>query len=740
MEQKANQELINIFNKVMPFIHEMDDAMQAEFSSYLETVILPSGNILFHQGDLGDSMYVITRGCLVVIITGPDGKEQRIDVLDPGASVGEVALFTGQPRSAMVKGIVDTELIRLSKAGYDRFSEKYPMMIKQLADQMLPRIQRTQLALAFHDLVGPIEAQTLHELQRKVTWHHFIAGDVLIRQGEIGDTMYLVVNGRLRMETKNNGQVARNMGEIGSGECVGEYALVSNQPRSATVIALRDSDVVGISRQIYEELVSEHPGFLSAITRLMVDRFRRNALQLGVKNHSVITIAVQPLDSIVPIQAVVQSLYAELSTFGPTLHLDRQRFDNLFGKKGAALVSQDDPLNYPVTNWLNEQEHNYQCILYELESSSSAWTQRCLRQSDRILSIGMGNSSPTITEVSSPVEKDGRNIRRELVLVQDSALDYPSDTSSWLKTNHFRTFHHVRIGVKADFARLARRITNRATCVVFSGGGARGFAQAGAIHAIEELGIPIDMIGGTSIGALMGAAMAAGMRYERIVDICRNFASPKKILDYTFPITALAASRKVSNIYKNVFGDLQIENLWTPFFCVSTNLTQSQPLIHRSGSVWLAVRASTAIPGIFSPVAYEGNVLVDGGVMNMFPVDIMKEECHGGQVIGVNCSPKKNKFSGYNFNSGVSGWRILLQKILPLGKKQKVPSIFTNLMGASEVNGIYNRNQLEDMVDILIKPPVTQFDTLDFGAYSELIEIGYQHTYKRLSEENIFTI
>ena len=149
------------------------------------------------------------------------------------------------------------------------------------------------------------------------------------------------------------------------------------------------------------------------------------------------------------------------------------------------------------------------------------------------------------------------------------------------------------------------------------------------------------------------------------------------------------------------------------------------------------MRASTAIPGIFSPVAYQGDVLVDGGVMNVFPVDIMKEESHDGFVIGVNCSPKKNKFAGFDFNPDISGWKILLQKILPIGNKQHVPSILANLMGASEVNGIFHRLQLEEKADIVIKPPVTRFDTLDFGAYEELMEIGYHETLKTLAGINV---
>ncbi len=470
---------------------------------------------------------------------------------------------------------------------------------------------------------------------------------------------------------------------------------------------------------------------------MIVERFRGLTLPSEAKNRSVITMAIQAIDPLIDIDEVVIQIKEALSKIGPTLHLNSNRFDDLFGKKGASMVSPEAPMDYSVTSWLNEQENYYQFIIYEMDNDPTNWSERCLRQSDRVIHLVDGDRNPEkINEINfAPIGQSRFDL--EIVLIYSPEIDFPKNTKSFLNKGNYSSFHHVRKGSNSDFGRLTRRLTNRANCVVFSGGGARGFAQGGSIRAFHELGLEIDVVGGTSIGALMGAAMAAGMSNERILNICKDFASPKKILDYTFPISALTASKKVSNIFKEIFGDLQIENLWTPFFCVSTNLTQSKPFVHRDGPIWLAVRASTAIPGIFSPVAYQGDVLVDGGVMNAFPVDIMKEESHDGFVIGVNCSPKKNKFAGFEFDPGISGWQILLQKILPIGKKQPIPSILANLMGASEVNGIYHRQQLEEKADVIIKPPVTKFDTLDFGAYEELMEIGYHETLKELAGRKI---
>jgi len=727
-------EILTSFCQTFPCNLDFDDHTAREFAAQLEWVNLPQGAVLFNQGDVGDSLYAIQSGALEVILIDPQGHEQRIDVLDSGESVGEIALLTGQKRSATIRALTDSILIRLSKSGLEKISTLDSNLSQQLINQLLPRIQRTQLAMAVTRLFGPMEARALHEMQRKAIWRHLLAGETLIQQGDVEDTMYLVINGRLVMESSENGNSPRILGEVERGESVGEFAMISPQPRSATIVAMRDSDVVEISREVFEKLSKEHPNFLHAMTRQIVQRSRRIAGQAATNGRTVTSIAVQPLNRGVPLAETVRQLVEQLSAFGPTLHFDSQKFDDLYGKPGAARTRPDDPLNYSITNWLNEQEERFTFVVYQLDSDATPWTERGIRQADRLLIVGDGSQRPDDLASFPPSGSANRHSLRELVLVQPASQAFPQSTAAWLTQDGYRAVHHIRLGNTTDFSRLARRVTGRSTGIVFSGGGARGFAHVGAVRALEEMKIPVDLIGGTSMGALIGGAWAAGMAYEDIVNICRTFASPRQILDYTFPISALTRSKKVTRIFQQAFGELKLENLWTPFFCVSTNMTRSEPYIHRQGDLWLAVRASTAIPGIFAPVVVDGDVLVDGGVMNPFPADIMRADCQGGTVIGVNCSPKRNKFTDYDFSTSISGWEVLLKKLLPIGRKHRVPSIMTNLMGAAEVNGIYHRTQMEEHADLVLTPPVTQFDSLDFGAYDQLIEIGYQYTLEKLRE------
>ena len=230
-------------------------------------------------------------------------------------------------------------------------------------------------------------------------------------------------------------------------------------------------------------------------------------------------------------------------------------------------------------------------------------------------------------------------VREELVLLHPGTAQRPSGTAGWLAKRDLHAHHHVRLGDQTHMQRLARRLAGRALGLVLSGGGARGFAHVGVLRAMEELGIEIDLIGGTSMGALVGGQYARGLGLHESLELNRRFANPKQLFDYTLPLTSLMASRKLTRVMMGTYGDVRIEDLWRPFFCVSSNLTRAEAIIHRSGPLWEAVRASIAIPGIFTPILRGGDVLVDGGVMNNFPVDVMVRLCEGGPVIGSNVCP-----------------------------------------------------------------------------------------------------
>jgi predicted acylesterase/phospholipase RssA len=256
------------------------------------------------------------------------------------------------------------------------------------------------------------------------------------------------------------------------------------------------------------------------------------------------------------------------------------------------------------------------------------------------------------------------------------------------------------------------------------------------LRALEEAGVRIDVIGGTSMGALVGGSYAIDHGYAEMVDYAKNSSSRKQLIDLTLPLTSFSASRKVTKLYQHMFGDIQIEDLWRPYFCVSSNLTRAEPMIHSEGSLWAAVRASSAIPAIFAPVQHSnGDVLVDGGVMNNLPIDVMRQRRDVGHVIGINVIPAREKMRNYCFGPSISGWDILWRRINPFAQKLRAPSLFGSLMRTVEINDAYRMKPptFQCVADLLIQLPLEQFRTLDFDSYAAIIECGYQATQQFIS-------
>jgi predicted acylesterase/phospholipase RssA len=262
--------------------------------------------------------------------------------------------------------------------------------------------------------------------------------------------------------------------------------------------------------------------------------------------------------------------------------------------------------------------------------------------------------------------------------------------------------------------------------MVLSGGAARGLAHIGVARALEEAGQPVDVIGGTSMGSLIGGMWARELTPAQGMELAARLANAEALLDRTFPYASVMASRKVTAVTQELFGTRLIEDLWRPFFCVSTNISTAAPMVHERGPLWRAVRASIALPGVFSPILNDqSEILVDGGVMNNFPVDIMAGRYELGCIIASNVSPHRQKPYPYPFGESVSGWRVLWSRINPLAKPIRVPSLVGTMLRTMEVNSLYHRRAAEQLADVLIEPDVRDVNFLDFAAYRDLEQRGY---------------
>jgi predicted acylesterase/phospholipase RssA len=270
-------------------------------------------------------------------------------------------------------------------------------------------------------------------------------------------------------------------------------------------------------------------------------------------------------------------------------------------------------------------------------------------------------------------------------------------------------------------------LTGKATTLVLGGGGARGFAHIGVLKALQETGrIEIDALGGSSIGSIVAAQIAMGWSLDEITERNRKaFAQNKALHDLTLPLVSLLKGRHGDRILEDFFGDTLIEDLTHDFFCVSTNLTRGSVVIHRRGELLSSIRASISVPGILPPVFSAGDILVDGGVLNNLPVDVM-QGLHQSDVIAVDVSPVEDLSTGPDFKQCPAPWEILWQQIKPGASAHKVPKIFDILMRSATIASTRAAQKMSREVSLFLHPPTEAFGMTEWNAFDHLVELGYE--------------
>jgi predicted acylesterase/phospholipase RssA len=490
---------------------------------------------------------------------------------------------------------------------------------------------------------------------------------------------------------------------------------------------VRDTQLARLTRTSFEQLLERHPRTtFHMIAARLVTRLRlETSGSRRQRHHSLATVAVVPASTAAPLRAVCDHLTSALSRLGPTVHLSSDIVDRALGTRGVAQSFDHAHHGAHLCEWLAGQELAHRFVLYQSDPGLSPWTERSIRQADHVIVVGDATADPGPGEIETEILAQSRyTAGRTLALVHPPA-GMPAGTRRWLEQRNVTRHVHLRLDREADFDRLARLITGNAVALTLGGGFARGLAHLGVFRALEELGIPVDVVGGSSMGAMVGAQWALGWNPEDMAKrTAEGFAA--SLDDMTLPFLSFKRGGKHSRLIRGFFGGTQIEDLWCPYFCVSTNLNRSQIAIHTTGSLSEAVIASTRAPGIFPPVVIDGELHVDGGLINNVPVDVMSDFANGGIVIGVDVSPPHELGEVHNYGHDVSGWQAAWSRFNPNRQKRSYrPSILIVLMRVIEFGGISYRRARAEMADLYISPDVLRFKRNDFEQFAGMGDAGY---------------
>jgi NTE family protein len=543
------------------------------------------------------------------------------------------------------------------------------------------------------------DAETLAGIARDAVSFCLPAGATLFAAGADSDGIYLVTSGRLGVTDAARPAWSAS---VGAGDFVGEVSWLLGTSHSATAVAQRDTELLWLTPALLQSLTQQGPELALALARLCARRLHETGQRRAGSTRARVFVIV-PHGIATASAQFATDLVAELSGHGRT-----------------ELV-WDARASSHTTHWFNAVEERNDFVVYLADSHSSGWTRQCCRQADMLL-LTVDADAPASAWpelIAATAARPG--VRVELALLHRGALRAGA-ASSWLGTAPARRHHHI-VGA-TDVARTARLLAGRGVGLVLSGGGARGFAHLGCLQALREARVPVDCVAGSSIGSIIAAGIAMGWNDAEMRErFQRTFVTTNPLSDYTFPLVALTRGRKVTRLLHEEFGDVAIEDLPLPFFCVSADLSTGRVCEHRAGPLYQTLRASVAIPGIMPPVFQGSAILVDGAAINNLPIDLMQLDAPGF-IVGSDASAISPLRRAGSASGDPPFWRFFNRT---RGGKPRL-NIFRLLMESSMVGGESTAAAQREHADLILRPPLLDVELLDWQSFARIIDSGYRHT------------
>jgi NTE family protein len=573
------------------------------------------------------------------------------------------------------------------------------------------------LAELFAESDAPMRDRTLEE---HAGWLALRRGDILCKQDDPGDRLYYLASGRLRVAARDSHGVERNVGEVVAGEYVGETSILTGEPRSASVYALRDSELLVLDKETFDQLQSRET--LRRMTAQVAARLRSTLRNGGKTRQRIDTIAIVPARPDVSIGEFCRDVSAALGAHGSVAFLSHNDLES------RHLELEDGTDSVAVSEWLDREETQHTFVVYAADAEITPWSKRCLRQADLVIvAAGATDEGPWTGTAQLAVagSTETSDTRCDLVLLGEHQRPLRRRERSDPYGKRVSGRYYVDPARRADIERLARYIAGRAVGVVLGGGAARGYAHIGVVRALAEAGIPIDVVGGTSMGSLVAAAVAMGWTADEMLERLR--IGPKVVLDFSLPLVSVARGIGFRKWLEVFVGDLDITDLDIPFYCASANMTRAEVKIHATGPLIKALMASNSGPVMLPPVVDNGDLLVDGGLLANVPWEAMRDYAEVGPLIAVDVVPPEDLAASDDYGLGLSGWRVAMHNLLPWRKALRLPSILELQMRAQLLASLtQSKHAIYEPGDLPIPIPLERFSLLGYGKIREIADAGYQ--------------
>ncbi len=528
--------------------------------------------------------------------------------------------------------------------------------------------------------------------RKEASWLSVTGGETLITAGRPAEHVYLLRSGRLGVfKPAEHGEPPRFIGLIKPGEPAGEISLLAGTPHTSTVVALRDSEVLALSRETFLSALKDRSELTVELARLMISRLR-GAEQPGGRPSAFGFVSARARS----IRGFVERVAD---------HARRLSFT-------CAVVAEFAP-----AETLDRLEAEHDVVLYVAEADEAAWATFCARQADRLFLCGSAAEPPPEHPVARARSAEARRLT-DLILFRNAPGGPPAASARWIEALDPARWFHVHEAQDEDAARVARVVTGTSVGLVLSGGGARAYAHVGALRAFRAAGAQFDFAGGVSMGALIAAEVAAGICQDEMEARLRHaFVNTSPLSDVSIPIIAMTRGAKVDRLLAQAYGERRMADLPLPFFCVSADLTSGHPHLHDRGSLARALRASIALPGILPPVVLGDRVLVDGAVMRNLPSEVMRD-INEGPVVAIDVT-RDRAVDARVLADPPSWWRWLLS-----GEWKKGPPIVSILMRSATVTTSADLETSRASTDLLVLPHLDGVEIRDWKAWDPAVAAG----------------
>ncbi len=586
-----------------------------------------------------------------------------------------------------------------------------------------------------HEILENYFGQKLHpQLLEQLEICELSGGEYLFRQGDPGDSLYFLIRGRLQvwLETEDNNKSPQMLGEMLPGESVGEVGLISGDLRSASMKAVRDSMLIKINQQLFEQLVQSHPGLVLKIANNVAKLLQQRTGARDPATSSMKTISITPLADDQKIKQFYEDFTQHFAEQSSIVLVSPETLSEL-GAPGENF-NQDNELSIELKNWISDLEDRYEYVIFQCQAKENYWSRFVERQSDIMLLVADADENPDDIDWNSmPDFCQGTDNGREVLVLLQKDQQKIQNTKPWLKHRNYNFHLHIQSGLSDDIQRAVRILSGKSVGLVFSGGAARALAGFGVYKALDEAGIKIDWVGGTSLGAVVASVVATGWSLDKAMENARNaFLLRNPFGDITFPAVSLLRGNKLKRSMEE-YLNFQIEDLPIPFYCVSTNLGRGVKNIHEAGSLVSALRASTALPGVFPPLVVNNELADDGALLDNLPVDIMQQK-PVSKIIATDFSTSTTK--NVDYKEVPSPWAILKGRWLPFTKKHRVPKLASIIMKATETATLEQIRKHGEMADLLVVPDLQRFGMTDVKSYDKIVQAGYEYTVELLKNSD----